>query len=58
VKSRTPANLSHWPPEQIETLRAALRGDKLPPAGEGMEIRTDMSRRHRAWARQIGYRAE
>src|SRR5712671_6337768 len=38
VKNRTLANLSHWPAEQIETLRAALRGDKLVPAGEGMEI--------------------
>src|SRR6516165_9467309 len=38
VKNRTLANLSDWPKEQIETLRAALRGDKLVPAGEGMEI--------------------
>src|SRR5260370_1378974 len=38
VKNRTLANLSHWPAEQIETLRAALRGDKLVPVGEGMEI--------------------
>lgn len=34
VKNRTLANL----PEEIETLRAALRGDKLVPAAEGMEI--------------------
>jgi len=38
VKNRTLANLSDLPPEQIETLRAAFRGDKLVPAGEGMEI--------------------
>ena len=38
VKNRTLANLSDWAPERIETLRAALRGDKLVPAGEGMEI--------------------
>ena len=38
VKNRTLANLSDWPPDQIETLRAALRGDKLVPAGEGLEI--------------------
>src|ERR1700688_2962451 len=38
VKNRTLANLSDWPAEQIETLRAALRGDKLGPAGEGLEI--------------------
>jgi len=38
VKNRTLANLSDWPAEQIETLRAALRGDKLVPAGEGLQI--------------------
>jgi hypothetical protein len=38
VKNRTLANLSDWAPERIETLRAALRGDKLVPAAEGMEI--------------------
>jgi len=38
VKNRTLANLSDLPAEQIETLRAAFRGDKLVPAGEGMEI--------------------
>jgi len=38
VKNRTLANLSDWSPEKIEALRAALRGDKLVPAGEGMEI--------------------
>jgi hypothetical protein len=38
VKNRTLANLSDWPAERIETLRAALRGDKLVPAGGGLEI--------------------
>src|SRR5262250_2711818 len=38
VKNRTLANLSDWPADRIETLRAALRGDKLVPAGEGVEI--------------------
>ena len=38
VKNRTLANLSDWLPEKIEVLRAALRGDKLVPAGEGLEI--------------------
>ena len=33
VKTRTLANLSHWPDEKVQTLRAALRGDKLVPAG-------------------------
>jgi hypothetical protein len=38
VKNRTLANLSDWPADRLETLRAALRGDKLVPAGEGVEI--------------------
>ena len=38
VKNRTLANLSDWPAERIETLRAGLRGEKLVPAGEGLEI--------------------
>lgn len=58
VKNRTLANLSTWPPEQIETLRAALRGDKLVPAGEGMEIVRALPHGHVAaalgMARQIG----
>src|SRR3981081_3736392 len=58
VKNRTLANLSNWPSEQIETLRAALRGDKVVPAGEGMEVGRALRRGHvaAAWAvaRQIG----
>jgi hypothetical protein len=58
VKNRTLANLSDWPPERIETLRAALRGDKLVPAGEGMEIVRALPHGHVAAAlgvaRQIG----
>jgi hypothetical protein len=38
VKNRTIANLSKWPPEKVEALRAVLRGDKLVPAGDGLEI--------------------
>ena len=38
VKNRTLKNLSDWPAERVELLRAALRGDGLAPAGEGMEI--------------------
>jgi hypothetical protein len=30
VKNRTLANLSHWPPERIEALRAVLRGATTP----------------------------
>ena len=60
VKNRTLANLSHWPPEQIDTLRAALRGDKLVPAAaaEGMEIVRALPHGHVAaalgMAHQIG----
>jgi Transposase DDE domain len=58
VKNRTLANLSDWPAEQIETLRAALRGDKLVPAGEGLEIVRALPHGHVAaalgTARQIG----
>jgi Transposase DDE domain len=58
VKNRTLANLSDWPMDRIETLRAALRGDKLVPAGEGMEIARALPHGHVAAAlgvaRQIG----
>jgi hypothetical protein len=58
VKNRTLANLSDWAPDRVETLRAALRGDKLVPAGEGMEIVRALPHGHVAaalgMARQIG----
>jgi hypothetical protein len=59
VKSRTLANLSAWPDEKVQTLRAALRGDKLVPAGEGgFEIRRSLPHGHvlaaLATARRIG----
>jgi transposase len=59
VKSRTLANLSHWPDEKVQTLRAALRGDKLVPAGEGgFEIRRSLPHGHvlaaMTTARRIG----
>jgi hypothetical protein len=38
VKNRTLQNLSHWPAEQIEALRAVLRGERLVPADEGLQI--------------------
>jgi hypothetical protein len=58
VKNRTLANLSDWPMDRIEALRAALRGDKLVPAGEGMEIVRALPHGHVAaalgTARRIG----
>jgi len=38
TKNRTLANLSRWPVECIEQLRAVLRGDKLLPAAAAVEI--------------------
>ncbi len=38
TKKRTLANLSSWPAERIEQLRAVLRGERLLPAGEAIEI--------------------
>src|SRR5512134_84768 len=38
VKNRTLKNLSDWPAERIQLLRAVLRGDTLMPAGEGLAI--------------------
>src|SRR6476469_1660792 len=38
TKNRTLAILSRWPAERIEQLRAVLRGDKLLPAAEAVEI--------------------
>src|ERR1700757_3691406 len=38
TKNRTLANLSRWPAERIEQLRAVLRGDQLLPAAVAVEI--------------------
>lgn len=38
VKSRTLANLSHWPPEKIEALRRVLRGEAVVGADKALEI--------------------
>src|SRR5215470_6990528 len=58
VKNRTLANLSDWPAERIEALRAALRGDKLVAAGEGVVIVRALPHGHVAaalgMARRIG----
>jgi hypothetical protein len=58
VKNRTLANLSDWPADRIATLRAALRGDKLVPVGEGVEIVRALPHGHVAaalgMARRIG----
>src|SRR5213075_2698811 len=38
TKNRTLANLTRWPAERIEQLRAVLRGDQLLPAVEAVGI--------------------
>src|SRR5438034_1886526 len=38
TKNRTLANLSRWPTERVEQLRAVLRGDRLLPTTEAVEI--------------------
>jgi hypothetical protein len=38
TRNRTLANLSRWPAERIEQLRAVLRGDNLLPAAAAVEI--------------------
>ncbi len=47
VKNRTLANLSKLPPDRIDTLRAALRGDVLVPlTSEGFEIQRTLPHGH------------
>ena len=46
VKKRTLANLSSLPMNQIEALRAALRGDTLVPAGQAFEITRSQAHGH------------
>ncbi len=59
IKNRTLKNLSDWPAERIEQLRAVLRGDQLVPAGEGLEIVRSLPHGHVAaalgTARRIGF---
>ena len=38
VKSRTLANLTHWPPAQLDALRRVLRGEVLVAPEEAFEI--------------------
>ena len=38
VRKRTLANISHWPPEQIESLRRVLRGETLVSLDEEFQI--------------------
>lgn len=57
VKNRTVANISDWPPEQIEALKAVLKGD-LGGVGPMPEVEASLPHGHVAavlgGARQIG----
>lgn len=57
VKNRTVANISDWPPEQVEALRAVLKGD-LAGVGPMPEVETSLLHGHVAAvlgsARHIG----
>jgi hypothetical protein len=46
AKNRTLANLSGWPAERIAALRAVLRGDKLLPATDTVQIRRALPHGH------------
>jgi transposase len=46
VKKRTLANLSSLPIDQIEAMRAVLRGDALAPAGQAFEIARSQAHGH------------
>lgn len=46
VKSRTLANLSHWPAAQIESLRRVLRGETLVRVTEALQIERSLPHGH------------
>ncbi len=46
VKKQTLANLSHLPPELIELIRGALRGQRYVPAEQAFEIERSLPAGH------------
>ncbi|MGH7761686.1 MAG: IS1634 family transposase [Candidatus Dormibacteraceae bacterium] len=46
VKTRTLANLSHWPLAKIERLRRVLRDEVLPDGGEGLSMLRSLPHGH------------
>jgi len=46
AKIRTLANLSDWSSERIESLRAVLRGDKLLPVDQVLQIERSLPHGH------------
>ncbi|MGH9052673.1 MAG: IS1634 family transposase [Acidimicrobiia bacterium] len=61
VKKRTLANLSSWPEEQVEALRAVLRGEPMVPQADAFEVRRSLPHGDAAavWtmARRLGFPA-
>ena len=58
VKKQTLANLSHLPPEAIDAVRAALRGEALVPVGEAFAIERSLPAGHVAAALVMARRLE
>ncbi|UPK32159.1 IS1634 family transposase (plasmid) [Bradyrhizobium sp. 186] len=58
IKSRTLANLSHWPDEKIDALRRVLKGEELVSPAEQLRIERSLPHGHVAavlgMARQLG----
>ena len=46
VKTRTLANITHWPAEKIEALRQLLRGTPMIPASSAFEIQRSLPHGH------------
>ncbi|HVT15489.1 MAG TPA: transposase, partial [Thermoanaerobaculia bacterium] len=58
VKHQTLGNLSHLPPQLVEVIRRALRGETVVPAAEAFEIQRSLPHGHvaagLAMLRQLG----
>src|SRR4030042_2935655 len=46
TRKRTVANITHWPPEQIEALRRVLKGDTLVDPQEAFDIEENLPHGH------------
>ena len=46
VRKRTVANLSHWPPAQVEALRRVLKGETLVSVEDVFEVRGSLAHGH------------
>lgn len=46
VRKRTLANLSHWPPEQVDRLRRVLKGDLLVAPHEALQLSRSLPHGH------------